>query len=255
MDWIKIKTKHMLFSDLTMSERGMLISIQSLTAFLEKEPSDSEIMRLPGMGRKALASLSDKLRNIDEPLSLIVRKVIEDVTKANCSKNADSERKKVSRSNTSNVRTDIVRTSEGNPALDKIREDKRREEKPCSPFHLILNSWNNLAITVPVIPKLKAIDKNRENALRECAEGDDQFFMNFEMALEKIKASEFLRGNNDQRWTATFDWTLKNYLKILEGNYDQKEPFATVPALSKREIAEQEMIERMKREEEQNETI
>ena len=254
MDWIKIKTKHMLFSDLTMTERGMLISIQSLTAFLEKEPSESEIMKIKGMGRKAFAALSDKLRNIDEPLSLIVRKVIEDVSKASRSKDGDAERKRVSRSNNANVLPDTHRTSAGNPALDKRREEKRREENTYSPFFPILNSWNNLAITVPVIPKLKVVDKSRENALRECANEDPEFFINFEMALEKIRASEFLRGNNDQRWTATFDWVLKNYLKILEGNYDQKEPLPDRSKLSKREIAEHEMIKKMK-EEESNETV
>jgi hypothetical protein len=41
--------------------------------------------------------------------------------------------------------------------------------------------------------------------------------------LEKIKTSTHLKGDNRQSWKVTFDWILendKNYLKILEGNYD-----------------------------------
>lgn len=44
--------------------------------------------------------------------------------------------------------------------------------------------------------------------------------------IEKADKSKFLHGNNKNNWTATFDWIINpsNFLKIMEGNYDNKIP-------------------------------
>ena len=43
-------------------------------------------------------------------------------------------------------------------------------------------------------------------------------------AIEKIKTSSFLQGNNARGWVITFDWFIKpnNFPKVLEGNYDER---------------------------------
>lgn len=43
-------------------------------------------------------------------------------------------------------------------------------------------------------------------------------------AINKIKLSDFLRGQNKNGWIITFDWFVKptNFLKVLEGNYDNR---------------------------------
>ena len=48
----------------------------------------------------------------------------------------------------------------------------------------------------------------------------------FEKAFTKAQASSFMKGNNQRGWKATFDWITKynNICKILDGNYDDKEP-------------------------------
>ena len=40
-----------------------------------------------------------------------------------------------------------------------------------------------------------------------------------------IKESSFLKGQNNKNWTITFDWLIKpsNFIKVLEGNYTDKE--------------------------------
>lgn len=41
--------------------------------------------------------------------------------------------------------------------------------------------------------------------------------------FKKIVDSDFLRGDNNHQWVATFDWLFdspKNWVKVLEGNYD-----------------------------------
>lgn len=44
-------------------------------------------------------------------------------------------------------------------------------------------------------------------------------------AMEKVHASNFLQGNNKTGWQIAFDWFINksNFLKVLEGNYDNKE--------------------------------
>lgn len=43
-------------------------------------------------------------------------------------------------------------------------------------------------------------------------------------AMEKISTSNFLQGNNKTGWQIAFDWFINksNFLKVLEGNYDDK---------------------------------
>ena len=43
-------------------------------------------------------------------------------------------------------------------------------------------------------------------------------------AIENIKKSEFLKGQNKRGWTVTFDWFIKpsNFQKVLEGNYSRE---------------------------------
>ena len=43
-------------------------------------------------------------------------------------------------------------------------------------------------------------------------------------AIENVKGSSFLRGDNKNGWTITFDWFVKpnNFPKVLEGQYSDK---------------------------------
>ncbi|MFV0538754.1 MAG: hypothetical protein ACK5M3_15525 [Dysgonomonas sp.] len=45
--------------------------------------------------------------------------------------------------------------------------------------------------------------------------------------FEKAQASKFMRGDNKTGWRASFDWLFensKNWVKVLEGNYDNEKP-------------------------------
>ena len=43
-------------------------------------------------------------------------------------------------------------------------------------------------------------------------------------AIENVRNSDFLRGENNRGWTITFDWFVKpnNFTKVLEGNYNKE---------------------------------
>jgi len=45
-----------------------------------------------------------------------------------------------------------------------------------------------------------------------------------QQVIDKAAESKFLNGDNDKNWTANFDWIFKptNFVKILEGNYDNR---------------------------------
>lgn len=124
MDWIKIKTQHVLFSGLTPSEKGMLVMIQALAAHLERLPTEKEIIALPGLSRKAVGKLSESLRNINADLSEVLRKVIEDVSEVHRKRSQSNDRQRKLRSKTQNVTRDKSVTSRECP----IREEKIREE-------------------------------------------------------------------------------------------------------------------------------
>jgi len=51
----------------------------------------------------------------------------------------------------------------------------------------------------------------------------------FMKVIEKSKESNFMQGENDREWKADFDWILNqtNFIKILEGNYDNKKTSTT----------------------------
>ena len=44
-------------------------------------------------------------------------------------------------------------------------------------------------------------------------------------AIEKVRNSDFLRGQNSPGWVITFEWFVRpnNFVKILEGNYDNRD--------------------------------
>ena len=80
--------------------------------------------------------------------------------------------------------------------------------------------WNDLAARIghPTVQLLtKARRKSLGKRLAECGglEG-------WRVALSKVEASAFLRGDNDRGWRADFDFMLqaKSFTRLMEGSYD-----------------------------------
>lgn len=96
----------------------------------------------------------------------------------------------------------------------------------------IMNAWNALESTG--ITPIKSISGKRRDALRAriAEHGIDAVIA----AMDQVRTSEFLRGQNDRGWRITFDWFCKptNFQKVAEGNYKdhgkpQKASGKTVP--------------------------
>lgn len=80
--------------------------------------------------------------------------------------------------------------------------------------------WNDLAERIGH-PKVQVVSKARHKSvvkrLAECGGLDG-----WRVALSKVEASAFLRGNNDRGWRADFDFMLqaKSFTRLMEGSYD-----------------------------------
>lgn len=88
------------------------------------------------------------------------------------------------------------------------------------PKHLecIVIAWNNLNLST-----VKSIQNTRLKLLN--ARIKDYGIDGVLQAINNIKESSFLKGQNNKNWTITFDWLIKpsNFIKVLEGNYTDKE--------------------------------
>ena len=86
----------------------------------------------------------------------------------------------------------------------------------------IKNKWIKIAYEFDLSGKrLKIADKRKRainNLLKEYS------LQEMLQAMGKIRTSNFLQGNNKTGWQISFDWFINksNFLKVLEGNYDDK---------------------------------
>ena len=83
----------------------------------------------------------------------------------------------------------------------------------------IIDSWNSLGLQ-----KLVAINPNTNRYRLLNARIKEYGLDKVLEAIENIRYSSFLKGQNNKNWTITFDWLIKpnNFTKVLEGNYRDK---------------------------------
>jgi hypothetical protein len=82
----------------------------------------------------------------------------------------------------------------------------------------IQESWNSLGLS-----QIKSIQGNRLKLLRTRLK--EHGMESILQAIENVRQSSFLKGQNKTSWIIVFDWFIKpnNFPKVLEGNYDDKE--------------------------------
>ena len=77
------------------------------------------------------------------------------------------------------------------------------------------------------LPKVKMLTIKRQASINaRCCEHGRRTLLT---AIDKAVASQFLNGDNRNGWTATFDWIFRpnNFVKIIEGNYDNRQKIST----------------------------
>ena len=108
-----------------------------------------------------------------------------------------------------------------------VHEDEKLDGpvSPPSDFDFILRIWNESARRS--VPKIRGLSPARKEKvrlrIREMG-GWDEAKLILPSCFRKINESDFCNGSTG-KWVATFDWFFeneKNWLKVLEGNYDNR---------------------------------
>ncbi len=100
----------------------------------------------------------------------------------------------------------------------KIENSLSAETQYNLDFNSIINSFNSICKSIPKVIK---ITEKRKKAIEDVNKLLGE--VTFEQFFEKVDASDFLSGRKGS-WCSTFDWITipNNALKIIEGNYDDR---------------------------------
>ena len=129
-------------------------------------------------------------------------------------------------------------SSKENPQPDKILnpEDEKTEAgkktvnpealaREKIPYQEIVDMFNSICTGYSRVMKLSEARKKKIRIRVEEMGGFAKAKPMIQTIFEKMQESKFLRGDNRRGWKAYFDWIFendKNWVKILEGNYDNR---------------------------------
>lgn len=101
--------------------------------------------------------------------------------------------------------------------IDKDKERILEEKRPTS--QAIVDAYNK---ECPSLPSVRILSDARKRDIRNRLK--KYTFDDFVELFRKAESSDFLKGNKQGEWRATFDWLIKedNMAKVLNGNYDNK---------------------------------
>ena len=103
--------------------------------------------------------------------------------------------------------------------LDKEKEEDSKNRISSTDLQTIIDKWNSLGIK-----NIKFIKNNTKRYKMLNARIKEYGIDTFLQTMDKISRSTFLKNSKDTYWF-NFDWFIgpNNFIKVLEGNYDDKE--------------------------------
>lgn len=117
-----------------------------------------------------------------------------------------------------NSKPNVSQAEEDKEEEKELEIDIEKEEKiSCQQ---IVDLFHSICISYPKIRSLSDARKKAINARLKAYSLEE-----FETVFKNAEESSFLKGSNDQNWSANFDWLIadKNMAKVLEGNYADKQ--------------------------------
>lgn len=93
------------------------------------------------------------------------------------------------------------------------------EKKESVTCQKVVDSFNK---TCTSLPQVRSLTDKRKRAIKLILK--KYSLKELETVFKKVEESAFLNGSSDKWSGATFDWLLKesNFIKVIEGNYDDK---------------------------------
>ena len=87
-------------------------------------------------------------------------------------------------------------------------------------FTRAVELWNDLAADCR-LPRVQKVTAARQTSL--AARLKEHGLDGWQTALDRIRATPFLRGEGDRGWRPDLDWLIqeKNFTTVIEGRYDQ----------------------------------
>lgn len=114
-----------------------------------------------------------------------------------------------------------------NKKKNQDAEASRPKSSADSPdYDFVMDLWNE---TMTKVPKVRSLTSARKDKIRLRIKemgGAEKAKELLAVCFKKIEESDFCNGTSG-KWTATFDWFFdneKNWLKVYEGNYDNRKP-------------------------------
>lgn len=110
------------------------------------------------------------------------------------------------------------------PPTADTEEDVRKERVP---YDRIRDLWNETCKGFNNVHTLSKSRKAKISVRVTEMGGVEKAMETIEKLFRKVSESNFLNGDNDRSWKASFDWLFendKNWVKVMEGNYDNREP-------------------------------
>ena len=96
---------------------------------------------------------------------------------------------------------------------------KELKNPPAQDYKAVLDCFNSICTGLP--PATRLTDKRKRAIIKAQKDGYD-----LEQVFLTAAQSSFLRGRNDRKWRASFDWIMQpgNLVKVAEGQYSDSVP-------------------------------
>jgi hypothetical protein len=122
------------------------------------------------------------------------------------------------------IRLDKISIGEGSETAPPSADEEEEHSNTRHNFQEVTKAWNELKpFGVNSVTKVVPTTERGKCLKARIADyGLDDVLK----AIDLVKQSKFLQGNNDRDWKITFDWFVKpnNFIKVLEGNYTDTKP-------------------------------
>ena len=145
-----------------------------------------------------------------------------------CDKSEKARESINKRWNKSKENTNVLQSNEERNTIKERKEEESKENESKIKkdseinFDFITESFNKICTCFPKVLKLN--NSRKLKIKTRLAEMQNDLNV-IDVLFYKMQSSDFLKGKNEKKWQATFDWVFendKNWLKVIEGNYDNK---------------------------------